>query len=243
MKGLLVSVAVPPMSFVFGVLLGWLIRPKFRRTGGWLFGLSAAGLIVFALPIVSSAMILALERDLPLVPPDGNPPAAIVILGGDVTRTANAPFTQPGRLTLSRLQTGAALHRATGLPILTTGGIVERRRPAIGTIMAISLRDDFGVETAWIEGKSYDTWENAAFSATILKQQGIGSVYVVSNGWHLRRAMIAFRKAGLVATAAPTSTEPPLTPTFADFVPRVGEWIWNYYAMHEWIGCAWYLFR
>ena len=62
--------------------------------------------------------------------------------------------------------------------------------------MADSLRDDFQVPVSWVEDASDDTWENAAFSAEILKKRGIHSVYVVTQGWHMRRAMLAFRHAG-----------------------------------------------
>ena len=243
MKFLFLTMGVPPMCFLYVAALGWLMPGSWRRTGRILTAFGLLGLWVFSLPIVSELLLVGLERDLPLNPSANAPPAAIVILGGDVTRTADQPFIVPGRLTLERLRTGAALHRRTGLPVLVTGGIVHRDRPPVGTIMADSLRDDFLVPVTWTETVSNDTWENASMSAAILKHQGIASVYVVTNGWHLRRAMIAFRKAGLIATAVPTSIEPPIDPIASDFMPRVGAWEWNYFAMHEWIGCAWYASR
>jgi uncharacterized SAM-binding protein YcdF (DUF218 family) len=170
-------------------------------------------------------------------------PRAIVILGGDLLRTSAAPYALPGFLTLDRLRAGAALHRRTGLPILVTGGSLQPDRPAIATVMADSLRDDFQVPVAWVEDASIDTWENAAFSAEILKKQGIRSVYVVTQGWHMRRAMLAFRHTGLIVTAVPTWTETPIDPIAGDFPPRALAWEWSYYALHEWIGCAWYAIR
>src|SRR6202042_2404125 len=104
---------------------------------------------------------------------------------------------------------GAALHRKTGLPILVTGGIVQPDRPAVGTLMAASLSEDFQVPVAWVEDASVDTWENALLSAGILQTHHIRSVYLVTHGWHMRRAVMAFRHAGLVVTASPTSLDPP----------------------------------
>jgi uncharacterized SAM-binding protein YcdF (DUF218 family) len=170
-------------------------------------------------------------------------PQAIVILGGDLARVGEPPFARAGRLTLDRLRAGAALHRRTGLPILVTGGIVQRDRPAVATIMAGSLREDFQVPVTWVEDASSDTWENASLSAEILRKQGVRSVFVVTQGWHMRRALLAFQHTGLIATAAPTSTDPPFDPIVSDFVPHALSWEWSYYAVHEWIGCAWYAIR
>jgi uncharacterized SAM-binding protein YcdF (DUF218 family) len=219
---------------VLGAALG-----KFR-SGKALMSLGLVGLFVFAMPVTSGWLTVALEQGLPLAPPPDNMPRAIIILGGEVSRSVEPPFTRPGRLTLDRLRAGAALHRLTGLPILVTGGIVQRDRPAVAQVMADSLRTDFLTQTDWVEDKSGTTWANAVLSAAMLKKQGIASVYVVSQAWHLRRAVIAFRKAGMTVTAAPTMLDPPATPILLDFLPTASAWYASFFAVHEWVGCVWY---
>jgi len=243
LKSLVLTIAIPPLCFLFAAILGLLLFRRHQRRGFALACVGVAGLTLLSLPAVPEVMIVALERNLPVIPPPDAMPQAIVILGGDVQRIAEAPHAQSGVLTLDRLRAGAALYRRTGLPILVTGGVVQEDRPPVGALMADSLRDDFQVPVTWIETVSADTWENADMSAAILKKDGVRSVYVVSQGWHLRRAMLAFRHAGLIATAAPASTEPPLDLIPSDFVPHASTWQWSYYAMHEWIGCAWYAIR
>lgn len=243
LKGILITLALPPVCFLCLTIVGLLIIRRHRRGGRALVFIGLVGLTSLALPLTSNLLIAALEQNLPLNPPPDAMPQAIVILGGDLSHTATAPFALPGFLTLDRLRAGAALHRRTGLPVLVSGGSVQPDRPAIATVMADSLRDDFQVPVAWVEDASDDTWQNAAFSADILKKQGIRSVYVVTQGWHMRRAMLAFRHAGLIATAAPTSMETPIDPIVWDFLPRASAWGWSYYALHEWIGCAWYAIR
>ncbi len=243
LKTLLMSIALPPISFLYLVLAGFAIERKRRRTGRCLVGFGLVCLIVLSLPVFASSLTLALERNLPVVPPADAMPTAIVILGGDVSRTGEAPFARAGPLTLDRLRAGAALHRRTGLPILVTGGTVQRDRPAVATLMATSLREDFQVPVTWTENVSADTWENAIFSADLLTKQGIHSVYLVTQGWHMRRAVLAFRHAGLIVTAMPTSFDPPFDPIASDFLPHASAWEWSYYALHEWIGCAWYAMR
>lgn len=232
------------MGFVVAIVIGMLLRGRWPRIGRRLSWAGLIGLVLFATPVVSYSMLLALETGLPTTPQTGHPPQAIIILGGDVIRAEDEPLgIRPGLLTLDRLRTGAALHRRTGLPILVTGGTTQPRTAPVGDVMAVSLRDDFQAPPRWVEPKSRDTWENARFSADILKKEGITSVYVVTHAWHMRRAMLAFQGTGLFVTAAPTSLDERLGPDWSDFLPRAGVWETGYFAMHEWIGYAWYAFR
>ncbi len=241
LKAILITLVVPPVSFVFLAMLGLLILRRRRRIGYTFLGFAVGGLLLLSLPFFPDLLLAALERDLPMTPPADAMPQAIVILGGDVTRTVVPPYALPGYLTLDRLRVGAAIGRATKLPILVTGGTVQRDHPPVGALMATSLHDDFLIPATWVETASEDTWENAEFSAAILKKQGINSVYLVTQGWHMRRAILAFHRAGMTVTAVPTSLETPVDPIVADFfLPRATAWGWSYYAIHEWIGCAWY---
>jgi uncharacterized SAM-binding protein YcdF (DUF218 family) len=196
------------------------------------------------MPILSYSMLLALETGLPLTPPADHPPQAIVVLGGKVIRAHNEKLgIRPGLLTLDRLRTAAALHRSTGLPILVTGGTTQPKTPAVGVVMDESLKNDFQTPPRWVESRSADTWENARFSADILRAEGITSVYVVTHSWHMRRAILAFEGTGLTATAFPTSLDDPLDLDLYDFLPRASGWQTGYFAVHEWIGYAWYKLR
>ncbi len=241
-KDFLLSLFLPPTCFLYLALLGWLASPRYR-VGRLATGVGIGCLAIFSLPVVSGTLMAGLESGLPRTPPPEAMPRAIVILGGDVERTTEPPFALPGEHTLKRLRTGVELWRRTKLPVLVTGGIIFNDRAPVATIMADSLRADFQVPVAWVEDASPTTWENAILSAEILKKQGINSVYVVTNGWHLRRAVIAFRRAGLTVTAVPTSMSAPLYFKPASYFPSSRAWANSYFAMHEWIGCAWYQLR
>jgi uncharacterized SAM-binding protein YcdF (DUF218 family) len=109
--------------------------------------------------------------------------------------------------------------------------------------MAASLHQDFATDVRWREARSVDTWGNARESAAILRAAGITRVWVVTHGWHMRRALVAFRRAGLDAVPAPALID--AKPEFyaASFLPSVRAWLESYYAMHELIGWAWYELR
>ena len=228
---------VPPPNLVLVAIAGLVLMRRRRRAGTIVVAASLGLLLVLSLPVVSQALIVSIEQGLPLEPPRNDPPQAIVILSAELQHTLGpGPDVRVGPLTLQRLSAGAALERRTHLPILVSGGTLERDEPPIAELMADSLRNDFGVPVRWIEDRSRNTWENASDSAAILEPLGIHSVYVVTHAWHEQRAMIAFRRTGLRATAAPVQ----LDELNAGALPAATAWLQSYYALHEWIGLAWY---
>ncbi len=249
-----IAAIVPPLNLVplglAGVALAALTR--WRRLGLAIAGVALALLLVLALPFTGGLLIASLERGLPLIPPADDPPRAIVVLAAEVDHGARDPGANSaaddqavdlGPLTVMRLRAAAALARRTGLPVLVSGGKPPDGSVSLAALMAESLRDDFGVPTRWREDRSDDTWENASDSAAILRREGIGSVYLVTHAWHMPRALIAFRHAGLRATAAPVLLDHAPTGIASDFAPRLSGWRMSFYALHEWIGCLYYAWR
>ena len=226
------------------ILLGLASLRVFPRIARWLIGVAAVALLLLAMPAVAGTMLCALQRNLPMTPPQDKPPGAIVILGAEIGHTDGGhPGATPGPVTLERLRAGAALQRRTQLPILVSGGLVGNDPPPVADVMRDSLTDDFRVPVRWTEDQSRDTWENARDSAAILHAAGIGSIYLVTSAWHERRALQAFAGTGITVTAAPTPLARPPTPILSDFLPRAEAWEISYYALHEWIGGVWYALR
>ncbi len=244
-KAVAIALLLPPISFVWLALAGLLIQRRHARSGRILTWAALLALVALAVPLIGDGMLVTLERGLPLAPPPDAPPQAIVILGGDVARTEEGGklLFHIGPLSLERVRAGAALYRRTGLPILVSGGAVHAGDAPVAALMASSLTRDFQVPARWVEAASRDTWENAHLSAAILRRRGIGSVYLVTQAWHMRRAVLAFADTGIRVTAAPTHLDRPAPPILADFLPSVGGWRTSYIALHEWIGCLWYAMR
>ena len=233
--GLVTPLVVPPMNLAALALLAVLAR---RRR---LAGMALLLLLLLGTPAVADALLASLETGAVANPSEVARAQAIVVLGAEVERGADGIL--PGPLTLQRLRGAAALARRTGLPLLVSGGIVGRDTPAVAVVMAASLRDDFGVPARWVEDRSADTWENARDSAAVLRGAGIVRVLLVTHAWHMPRALLAFRDSGLVALPAPLPAAPWQPDSAWDVVPAPGGWMRSYFALHEWVGRAWYFLR
>ena len=137
--------------------------------------------------------------------------------------------------TLERLRYGAHLQQQTGKPILVTGGAPFGGRPEADT-MAEALKQDFQAKTIWIEDRSNDTAENAAYSARILKEHGISHIALVSQAWHLPRAKTLFEKQGLIVTLAGTGYTGAEQNAIAQWLPEASALLKSSMALKEYLG-------
>lgn len=242
LKSIAVGMLIPPFGFATLALLA-LMLPRQSRLRHGLMGISVVALVALGMPVIADTMLDGLEVHLRSTPAGSPPPKAIIVLGADVRHTNDTPSVVVGPLSLERLAAAARLQRKTGLPVLIAGGTLQPDTPPIADVMADSMRDDFHVPVQWRETRSLTTWENARFSAEILKKEGITSVYVVTHAWHMKRALLAFRGTGLTVTPAPTAPDRKGGLVLSDLVPHATTWAVSYYALHEWIGSAWYAIR
>ncbi|MGV8898265.1 MAG: YdcF family protein [Burkholderiaceae bacterium] len=237
------ALLLPPLNLALVCGAGLLLSRKRRRFGILLSGSALLALIVLSTKAGALLLVTPLEnRTSPLLSTHNTGAQAIVVLGGG--RLANAPEFGgkdiPSLKTLARLRYAAKLHRETTLPILVTGGAPDGLLESEGAIMARTLREDFLVPVQWIEGDSNNTAENAALTAKILKREGVLRVLLVTDGLHMPRSTAVFEKSGLEIIPAPTILFSRSSLTFFDFLP-CGEGLRrSHYAMHEWIGMAWY---
>lgn len=240
LRSVLTVLVVPPPNLVV-IALCALVLARWRwhqRFAMLVVTICLVLLFMFCIPVVGQGLLVSLEQGLPLEPPKDDPPQAIVVLSAEVEHTLGEPGVTVGPLTLQRLRAAAQLYRRTHLPILVSGGTLQHDDPPLANLMAESLKNDFGVPVRWQETKSFNTWENAADSADILVPLGIRSVYVVTNAWHEKRAVIAFRHAGFRVTAAPVQ----LDDFSAGWLPETSAWTHSYFGLHEWVGTAVYWF-
>lgn len=199
------ALVLPPGGPLLVALAGLALLSRAPRTGRALTGLGLALLLGLSLPVVGDALTGSIERYPVLDPAHAPASDVIVVLSGGVRRTgAGADAATPLAETLERLACAARLARATGLPILVSGGAVATPVPE-AFAMQRSLREDFGLEARWLEVHSRTTEENARDTAALLGTLALKRVILVTSAVHMRRALAEFHAAGLNPVPAPAA--------------------------------------
>jgi len=239
------ALLLPPLDLVLACAAGMLLKKRWPRLGRWLSAGALLLLLVFSTRAGALLFVAPLENRVPpLASAQGTGAQAIVVLGGG--RLADAPEYGgndiPGYATLARLRYAAKLHRETGLPLLVAGG-APTGGEAEAAVMARTLREAFATPVKWQDDHSDDTAQNAAFSARILKREGITRILLVTDAMHMPRARAVFERTGLEIVAAPTMLFSRDTLTALQFLPDGEGLRRTHYALHEWLGLAWYRLR
>lgn len=195
-------------------------------------------------------LVRSLENDYPALPMADIPEAdAIVVLGGGLD-LPHPPRRHPHLGSGSdRLLHALRLYRAgKARSILLVGGNVFPQSGLEGeSYYARRLLALWGVpDSAMVtETQSRNTIQNAEYSRAILDERGWEEVLLVTSATHMTRAVMAFRRAGIRVTPAPTDflAVDANAPEALNWVPNVGALLGTTHAMHEYIGRLWYRFR
>ena len=243
LKPLVKALILPPTGPLLVAAFGLWLRRYRPRTGSALAVLGVATLLALSVPVVASLLMRPLDVAGVIDLQRARSAQAIVILGGG-TRPDAVEYggDTVGRFTLERVRYGAWLARKLDKPVLVTGGNPDGGRPE-GQLMRETLEREFGVKVRWVEDRSETTRENARYSAALLKEAGIGRIYLVSHAWHLPRALPEFEREGLRVVPAGTGYSRTRGPRPLDFVPNAKGLYDSYLAMHEGIGLVWYRIR
>lgn len=233
---------LPPLCLL--VLLGIAIAYSHRKPRLTRLILCALfGLIYLcSTPYFSEAALHGLENQNAALHEPYPPAEAIVILGGgsyfDAPEYNHADTVS--EQTLVRVRYGAKLQHTTGKPILVTGGNPLGQRSSEAAQMRDVLENEFHVPVRWIEDGSNNTDENARNSYQTLHPLGVQTIYLVTNGWHMARAVQVFRQAGFTVIPAPTAFIHRIHPGLMPFVPDAEALRDSKIFMHEMLGWLWY---
>jgi len=236
---------LPPGFIIVIALLGLALRRRWPTVGGTLVVLAIVALTALSLPITARQLLAVLEDGVKPLPAEGWQAQAIIVLGGG--RLEAAPEYRGDTVsaaTLERLRYGARLQRATGLPLLVSGGSVYGEKVPEAELMRQALEQDFQVTPKWVEGQSRNTYQNAAYSKTILAATGVQRVVLVTHASHMPRAEWAFRQVGFETVSAPTGFETvDDNRRLIDFMPSAHGLHQSSRALHEYLGLWWYQLR
>lgn len=240
------AIILPPTINFILIAVGLLLFNKTRYLSRFLVYLGALSLVLFCLPAFSGLLLKSLEEYPALEPPVKiNQEQAIVVLAaGSHPYTKEYAKAIDGAATLERNRYAAFLYKQTGLPVLVTGGIVEIENTSEASVMADTLTNSFNVPVTWQETKSKNTAENAIYSAALLKENGVETIYLVTHAWHMLRAVMMFEQQGMKVTPAPTMFTSNMTSSSWDNYFPAASALYNVrIALHEYIGILWYKLR
>lgn len=130
------------------------------------------------------------------------PADAALVLGAAVYDDVPSPVFQ------ARIDHAIALYESQMVErIIFTGGRAPGDRLAESEA-AREYAQGLGVprEDIYIETSSTTTWENLVEASAVIEAQGIGSIILVSDPMHMRRAVAMARDLGLEVSSSPTPT-------------------------------------
>jgi uncharacterized SAM-binding protein YcdF (DUF218 family) len=199
LKTLLKTMILPPAGPLLLALLGLLLLKRKPALARICLIVAVVSLWLLSTPVISDALSSLVERYPPLNLGAAKDAQAIVILGGGGQRRLAPEYGGPAAepFLLERLAYGAFVARATGLPVLVTGYRIEARA------MQDTLQRNFGVDARWVDDQSYDTFENARNSASLLKSDGVHRIMLITRATHMPRSVREFTAAGIEVIAAP----------------------------------------
>ncbi|MDB5743335.1 MAG: hypothetical protein JWR68_1650 [Polaromonas sp.] len=228
LKPLLTALALPPAAPLLLALGGALLAWRRKRGGLALVALSLSAL--WLLSCHGTAVWLA-RHVLPQHVPtsaarlQAGKAQAIVILGGGLLPAAPeyGGAAQPSASTAARLRYAVWLARQSGLPVAFSGGAGwaaegMQATPEAAVAARVALQD-YGWKLRWSEGGSRDTAGNARLLAPLLQRDGVQRIALVTDAWHMPRAVAAFERAGFAVTPAPMAFTLPIERNALQWLP------------------------
>lgn len=151
-----------------------------------------------------------LENQYPYLTAEHNPTAdAIVVLGGHTANNRTNWFEDLNQnKTTSRVERGAELYKAQKAPYIVVSGAALDGGTSEAQGMARFLRQQGIPESAIIlEEQSFNTKENAMYSAKQLRERGATTILLVTSALHTPRSVATFQKENLHIIAAPVAPQ------------------------------------
>lgn len=167
---------------------------------------------------------------------------AIVVLGGDISPHGNIDWNDDTDTTAAtRAGFGYLLFKAGRAPLILLSAGED------GALHMARMLEQQGVPPTalLVESRSVTTYENALYSAAILRHEGIRRILLVTSAIHMPRATASFRKQGLDVVPAPvfdSSQNNPYRNNHRWWPQRAELWRCSH-ILHEYIGLWIYKLR
>ena len=235
---------LPPGSILVLLVLGILLLKSRPRGGRFILCLACLVIYLLSAPYFAAMIADQVETYPPLesVEQIDLKAGAIVVLAGGRTENADEYSGETVNMhTMTRLRYAAILQRKTGLPILVSGGIPgEISGMTLAQLMDRVLREELNSAEVWLEDRSRTTAENAYFSRAVLAEKNIDRIFLVTQAWHMPRAVFIFEKAGLDVIPAPTASTGQVPLKFDTVLPSASGLLISRQSIREIGSMLWY---
>ncbi len=168
---------------------------------------------------------------------------AVLVLGGGalpwVPEYGRADLKPPS---LERLRYGVWLSRQVDAPLGFTGGNGWNQsdwQMSEADLAKRTLAEDYGMQLRWMETRSRDTRQNAAFSVPLLEGDGVRKILLVTHASHMPRALRDFERVtqGRIAlVVAPMSVRDDAMSEVFDWMPSAHGYERFRYVCYELLG-------
>jgi uncharacterized SAM-binding protein YcdF (DUF218 family) len=170
----------------------------------------------------------------------------IVVLGSGVEDAPEyAGKDNLSQKSLARVQYTAYLSSFTHAPIIVSGGNRDNMGRSEADLMQSVLQKSFHAPVSNSENTSRNTQEQSTLLVPILKKKNIHQIYLVTNAWHMRRSMYAFKKAfsntDITIIPAPMGYIALKSQNvFINLLPFLNALNTSVIALYEYLGIFWY---
>ena len=136
-----------------------------------------------------------------------------------------------------RVVYGTCIAARENIPLVFTGaGVGKESEKVKHDIKYLENSFNFKIKT-YFENRSKNTKQNAYFTAKLFQKHGFKKrIYLVTSAFHMKRAMINFKKAGFEVIPRPTDFLSNYNYVWYDFLPSMDSFYRSYWAFHEYIG-------
>lgn len=241
---------LPPMLNILLILVGlWLMR-RWRRLGLSLITLGCLSLYLFSTKWFSTQLLQSVEV-YPVLNYNQHDtieqqirarPTAIVMLGSSHTGfVAEYGTSQLDTSAMRRANYAVWLAKKLNLPMLATGGSNSENKASHAYAVAEYTAEHLNFELRWQEGKARTTYDNARYTKAMLADEGINQIILVTQSFHMRRAVALFEALNFEVIPAPVDYSQPWgAGNIHAWIPTLSAYENSYRALHEHIGWWWY---
>lgn len=243
---LIAALILPPTVF-FLLLAAGILWGRKHRWARWLAVGSLVAFVMLTLNVVGYALVRPFEDrwhplDMQIAKGLAPEQTMIVVLGAG--RTFGA-LEYAGRETLAapsirRTVYAAQLSAQTGLPLAVSGGKPNGGVHSEAVLMKNLLETGLEQRVALVEDASFDTRQNALYTAKALAGRNIRTVVLVTDVFHMPRAALAFEAAGLKVVPAPMHFRASAPLRLTDFLPSAEGLDLSRQVLREWVAVLWY---